>query len=145
MTQKLQKRLIESNHQNKWKWFEFKRKNLFSINTKWTCISRIKQSIKWDNYFENEKGFLILSKVGQSTLFFKNIHKTIRVPLVYYADLEAVSRKLNHKRLKARHEACACSFIGLSSFYSNFKNRTFNSSKDTTNSFVQTVKRIDKS
>jgi hypothetical protein len=44
--------------------------------------------------------------------------------LVYYAYLEAVLKKLNHKRLKARHEACAYSFFGLSSFYKNFKKYT---------------------
>ncbi len=40
---------------------------------------------------------------------------------MYYAYLEAVLRKLDHKRLKARHEACAYSFLGVSNFYNNFK------------------------
>ncbi len=73
-----------------------------------------------DNCFDNEKAIPILPKVKDNTLKFKNIHKTNRVPLVYYADLEAVLRKLDHKRLKARHEACAYSFLGVSSFYNNF-------------------------
>jgi hypothetical protein len=60
-----------------------------------------------DNYFVNEKAIPILPKVGENTLEFKNIYKTNRVPLVYYAHLEAVLIKLDHKRLKARHEACA--------------------------------------
>jgi hypothetical protein len=55
---------------------------------------------------------------------FKNINRTIRVPFVYYAYLEAVLRKLDHKRLKARHEAYAYSFLGVSSFYKNFKKYT---------------------
>jgi hypothetical protein len=83
----------------------------------------------------NEKAFPILPK-EENILKFKNIYKTIKVPLVYYADLEAVLRKLDHKRLKARHEACAYSFLGLSSFYNNFKKYTGNSAKDTMNDFV---------
>jgi hypothetical protein len=74
-----------------------------------------------DNYFDNDKAIPILPKFKDNTLKFKNIHKTNRVPLVYYADLEAVLRKLDHKRLKARHEACTYSFLGVSSFYNNFK------------------------
>jgi hypothetical protein len=93
-----------------------------------------------DNYFNNEKAFPILPKEGKNILKFKNIYKTIKVPLVYYADLEAVLRKLDHKRLKVRHEACAYSFLCLSSFYSNFKKYTGNSAKDTMNDFVQTLK-----
>jgi hypothetical protein len=73
-----------------------------------------------DHYFDNEKAIPILPKAEDNILKFKNFHKTIRVPLVYYADLEAILKKLNLKRLKARHEACAYSFFGLSSFYKNF-------------------------
>jgi hypothetical protein len=36
---------------------------------------------------------------------------------VYYADLEAILKKLNNKRLKARHEACAYSFFGHESSF----------------------------
>ncbi len=99
-----------------------------------------------DNYFDNEKAIPILPKVGD-ILKFKNIHKTERVPLVYYPDLAAVLRKLNQKgnksrqqRLKARYEANAYSFLGLSRFYSNFKKYTGNSAKDTMNNFVQILK-----
>jgi hypothetical protein len=41
--------------------------------------------------------------------------------------------------LKALHEACAYSFLGVSSFYNNFKKYTFTSAKDTMNNFVQTL------
>ena len=58
---------------------------------------------------------------------------------MYYADLEAILKKLNHKRLKARHEACAYSFLGVSSFYNNFKKYTGTSAKDTMSNFVQTL------
>ncbi len=58
---------------------------------------------------------------------------------MYYADLEAILRKLDHKRLKARHEACAYSYLGVSSFYNNFKKYTGTSAKDTINNFVQTL------
>jgi hypothetical protein len=92
-----------------------------------------------DNYFDNEKAIPILPKFKDIILKFKNIHKTVRVPLVYYADLEAVLRKLDYKRLKARHEACAYSFLGLSSFYNNFKKYTGTSAKDTMNNFVRTL------
>ncbi len=64
-----------------------------------------------DNYFDNEKAIPILPKVEDNILKFKNIHKTNRIPLVYYADLEAVLRKLDHKRLKSRHEACAYKLV----------------------------------
>ncbi len=79
-----------------------------------------RHQILCDNYFVNEKAIPILPNDKDKILKFKNIHKTIRIPLVYYADLEAVLKKLNHKILKARHEACAYSFFGLSSFYKNF-------------------------
>ncbi len=39
-----------------------------------------------DNYFDNEKAIPILPKSEDNILKFKNIHKTVRVPLVYYAD-----------------------------------------------------------
>lgn len=58
---------------------------------------------------------------------------------MYYAGLEAVLRKLVHKRLKARHEACAYSFLGTSAFYKNFKKYTGTSVKDTMSNFVQTL------
>ncbi len=63
-----------------------------------------------ENYFDNEEAIPIFPKFKDNILKFKNIYKTVRVPLVYYADLEAVLRKLDHKRLKARHETCAYSF-----------------------------------
>jgi hypothetical protein len=75
-----------------------------------------------NHYFDNEKALPILPKAEDNILKFKNFHKTIRVPLVYYADLEAVLKKLNHKRLKAQHEACAYSFLGISTFYKTLKN-----------------------
>ena len=93
-----------------------------------------------DNYFENEKAVPLLPKPEECILSFKNIPKTIRVPLVYYADLEAVLRKLDHKKYKARHEACAYSFLALSDFYKNFKLYTGNSAKDTMNHFIQALK-----
>ena len=97
-----------------------------------------RHQILCDNYFNNEKSLPILPNVEDNILKFKNIHKTIKVPLVYYADLEAVLRKLDHKRLKARHEACAYSFLGVSSFYHNFKMYTGTSAKDTMSNFIQT-------
>ncbi len=81
----------------------------------------------------------IVPNEKDNILKFKNIHKTIRVPLVYYADLEAILKKLNNKRLKARHEACAYSFFGLSSFYKNFKKYTGTSAKDTINNLIKTL------
>jgi hypothetical protein len=92
-----------------------------------------------DNYFKNEKAIPILSDDKDNILKFKNIHKTIRVPLVYYADLEAILKKLINKRLTARHEACVYSFFGLSSFYKNFKKYTGTSAKDTINNFIKTL------
>ncbi len=60
--------------------------------------------------------------------------------MVYYADLEAILRKLDHQRLKTRHEACAYSFLGVSSFLANnFKKYTGTSAKDTMNNFVKTL------
>jgi hypothetical protein len=41
--------------------------------------------------------------------------------------------------LKARHEACAYSFFGLSGFYKNFKKYTGTSAKDTINNFIKTL------
>jgi hypothetical protein len=52
-----------------------------------------RHQILCDNYFDNEKAIPILPKFKDKILKFKNIHKTNRVPLVYYADLEAVLRK----------------------------------------------------
>jgi hypothetical protein len=98
-----------------------------------------RHQIQCDNYFDNEKAIPILPKVEDNILKFKNEHKTIKVLLVYYADLEAVLRKLDHKRLKARHEACSYSFLGVSSFYNNLKKYTSTSAKDTMNNFVQTL------
>jgi hypothetical protein len=98
-----------------------------------------RHQILCDNYFDNKKAIPILPNDKDKILKFKNIHKTIRIPLVYYADLEAVLKMLNHKRLKARHEACAYSFLGLSSFYNNFKKYTGTSAKDTMNNFVKTL------
>jgi uncharacterized protein YjcR len=83
-----------------------------------------RHQILCDNYFDNEKAIPILPNDKDKILKFKNIHKTIRIPLVYYADLEAVLKKLNHKRLKSRHEACAYSFLEISSFYNSFKKYT---------------------
>jgi hypothetical protein len=51
------------------------------------------------DYFENEKAIPTLPKVGDNILKFKNIHKTIRVPWMYYPDLEALLRMIDHKRL----------------------------------------------
>ena len=93
-----------------------------------------------DKYLENENAIPILPKEGENILKFKNIHKTIRVPLVYYADLEAILRKLNHRKYRARHEACAYSFFALGDFYKNFIKYTGKSAKDSMNSFVQTLK-----
>ena len=42
---------------------------------------------------------------------------------MYYADLEAILRKLAHKRLKARHEACSYSILGMSTFYDTIMRR----------------------
>jgi hypothetical protein len=92
-----------------------------------------------DNYFYNEKAITILPKAKDNILKFKNIYKTMRVPLVYFADLEAVLRKLDHKRLKARHEACAYSFLEVSNFYSNFKKYIGTSAKDTISNFIKTI------
>ena len=41
--------------------------------------------------------------------------------------------------MKARHEACAYSFLGISTFYKNFKKYTGTSAKDTMNNFIQTL------
>ncbi len=62
--------------------------------------------------------------------------------MVNYADLEAILRKLNHKKLRSRHEACAYSFsaIGSKKFYNSFKIYTGKSAKDTMNHFIQTLK-----
>ncbi len=98
-----------------------------------------RHQILCNNYFINEKAIPILPKVEDNIFKFLNFNKTNRVPLVYYADLEAVLRKLDHKRLKSRHEACAYSFLGISEFYHNFKKYTGNSAKDTINDFVKTL------
>jgi hypothetical protein len=73
---------------------------------------------------------------------FMNLSKIIRVHLVYYADLEAILRKLNHKKLRARHKAYTYSFcaIGSKKFYNSFKIYTGKSAKDTIIHFVQTLK-----
>lgn len=66
-----------------------------------------------DNYFNNEKAIPILPDENNNILKFKNIHKTIRVPLVYYADLEAVLKKLDNKKLQAlwKHKCIPCNRI----------------------------------
>ncbi len=92
-----------------------------------------------DNYFMNESAIPILPKEGDNILKFKNIYKTIRVPLVYYADLEAILRQLDHERYKAKHEACAYSFLAVSRFYKNFKKYTGISANDTMNNFIETI------
>ncbi len=45
-----------------------------------------RHQILCDNYFDNEKALPILPNEKDNILKFKNIHKTIRVSLVYYAD-----------------------------------------------------------
>jgi hypothetical protein len=89
-----------------------------------------------DNYFDNEKAIPVVPLAPSNILKFKNIHKTVRVPLVYYADLEAVLKKVNHKNKLQKHEACSFSLFGLSDFYKNFKIYTGNSAKDTINNFI---------
>lgn len=49
-----------------------------------------------DNYFMNEEAVPVLPKDSDNIPKFKNFKKTFRVPLVYYADLEAVLRKLDN-------------------------------------------------
>ena len=95
-----------------------------------------------DKYLENESAVPILPEEGSNILKFENIRKTIRVPLVYYADLEAVLRKLKHSKFKARHEACAYSFsaFGVKNFYNYFTKYTGKSAKDTMNNFVKALK-----
>ena len=41
----------------------------------------------YDHHFTNEKAISILPNEKNKILKFKNMHKTIPVPLVYYADL----------------------------------------------------------
>jgi len=94
-----------------------------------------------DHYLQHETAIPILPSKTNKIIKFKNLSKSIRAPLVYYADLEAILRKLNHKKLRARHEACAYSFYTISSkkFYNSFKIYTGKSAKDTMNHFVQTL------
>jgi hypothetical protein len=47
----------------------------------------------WDHYFQHETAIPILPNKGG----------IIRAPLVYYADLEAILRMINHKKLRARN------------------------------------------
>jgi hypothetical protein len=84
----------------------------------------------------------ILPNKSDNIIKYKNLSKIIRAPLVYYADLEGILRKLSHKKLRARHEACAYCFcaIGSKKFYNSLKIYTGNSAKDTMNHFVQTLK-----
>ena len=74
-----------------------------------------------DHYLQHETAIPILPNEFGNIIKFENLSKTIRVPLVYYADLEAILRKLNHKKLRSRHEACAYSFCAVSSekFYNS--------------------------
>jgi len=57
-------------------------------------------------------------------LKFNKFSKTVKLPLVYYADLEAVLRKINNlstgKKIIQKHEACSFGLFGLSDFYKNF-------------------------
>jgi hypothetical protein len=94
-----------------------------------------------DHYLQHGTAIPILPSNSDKIIKFKNLSKSIRAPLVYYADLEAILRKLNHKKLRARHEACAYSFYTVSSkkFYNSFKIYTGKSAKDTMNHFVQTL------
>jgi hypothetical protein len=75
-----------------------------------------------DHYLQHETAIPILPSEFEN-IKFNNLSKTIRVPLVYYTDLEAILRKLNHKKLKSRNEACAYNFCAVSSekFYNSFK------------------------
>jgi hypothetical protein len=92
-----------------------------------------------ENYRKNEKALPILPKEEKNILKFKNIYKTIKVPLVYYADLEAVLRKIDTKNKIQKHEACSYGFLALSDFYKNFKVYTGNSANETTNNFIQSL------
>jgi hypothetical protein len=93
-----------------------------------------------DNFNKFEKAIPILPESDNNILKFKNFHKTIIAPLVYYADLEAVLRKIDNGKLKTKHEACAYSFLALSDFYKNFVLYTGSSAKDTMNHFIQALK-----
>jgi hypothetical protein len=90
-----------------------------------------------DNYFENEKALPILPDENNNILKFKKFCRTVKCPLVYYADLEAVLKKVNSKNKIQKHEACSYSFLALSDFYKNFKLYTGNSANDTINNFIQ--------
>ena len=81
----------------------------------------------------------ILPDEDNKILKFKNIQKTIRCPLVYYVDLEAVLRKVDSKNRIQKHEACSYSFLALSEFYKNSKIYTGNSAKDTINNFIKSL------
>ena len=92
-----------------------------------------------DNYFENEKALPILPNEMNNIFKFKKFHKSTKYPLVYYADLEAVLKKVNSKNKIQKHEACSYSILALSDFYKNFKLYTGTSAKDTTNYFIQSL------
>jgi hypothetical protein len=96
----------------------------------------------YDHYLQHETAIPILPSEFGNIIKFNNLARTIRALLVYYADLEAILRKLNHEKLRSRHEACAYSFYAVSSekFYNSFKIYTGKSAKDTMNHFVQTLK-----
>jgi hypothetical protein len=91
-----------------------------------------------DHYLQHETAIPILPSEFGNIIKFNNLPRTIMAPLVYYADLEAILRKLNYEKLRSRHEACAYSFCAVSSekFYNSFKIYTGKSAKDTMNHFV---------
>jgi len=57
-------------------------------------------------------------------------------------------RKVKHKTIIQKHEACSYSFLASSEFYKNFKIYTGTSAKDTINNFIQSLieegKKLDK-
>jgi hypothetical protein len=51
-----------------------------------------------DHYLQHETAIPILPSEFGNIIKFNNLSRTIRVHLVYYSDLEAILRKLNHKK-----------------------------------------------
>jgi hypothetical protein len=55
----------------------------------------------YDHCLQHETAIPILPNKSENIIKFKKLSKMIRAPLVYYTDLEAILRKLNHKKLRA--------------------------------------------